>query len=105
MRLPYLLALCCCALSTCLATNARAAEPTQADGMAYFEKHVRPLLVEKCQSCHGPKKQHGGLRVDSRKGMLDGGDNGPALVVGKPEQSPMVQAALRKGALKMPPKE
>src|SRR4051794_38318052 len=81
MRLPYLLALCCCAFSAYLAqTDARAALPAQADGMAYFEKHVRPLLVEKCQSCHGPKKQHGGLRVDSRKSMLDGGDNGPALV-------------------------
>ena len=35
-----------------------------------FEKHVRPLLVEKCQSCHGPDKQKGGLRLDARAALV-----------------------------------
>ncbi len=43
--------------------TASAAPP---DGAASFEKKVRPVLVEKCVSCHGPDKQKGGLRVDSR---------------------------------------
>ena len=73
--------------------------------IAYFEKHVRPILVEKCQSCHGAKKQHGSLRVDSRQALLEGGDKGPALVVGKPDESLLVKAVRRQGTLKMPSRE
>ena len=56
MRPSYLLALCCLAP---FAWPTQAAEP---EAIAYFEKHVRPIFVEKCQSCHGPKKQQGSLR-------------------------------------------
>ena len=69
-----------------------------------FEKHVRPLLVEKCQSCHGAEKQKGGLRLDSREALLKGGDSGPAAVPGKPAESPLVKAIGYTGELKMPPK-
>jgi len=44
-----------------------------------FEKHVRPLLVEKCQSCHGAEKQKGGLRLDSRAALLKGGESNRAV--------------------------
>ena len=98
MRPSYPLALLCLAL---LAWPASGAE----DAIAYFEKHVRPILVEKCQACHGPKKQHGSLRIDSRKALLEGGETGPAIVVGKPEESLLVKAVRRQGTLKMPSRE
>ncbi|MBI1347396.1 DUF1553 domain-containing protein [bacterium] len=55
--------------------------------LEYFEKHVRPVLVEKCVSCHGDKKQQGGVRLDSRTAM----DQASALVPGKPGDSRLVQ--------------
>ena len=69
-----------------------------------FEKHIRPLLVEKCQSCHGPEKNKGGLRLDSRAAMLKGGDTGPAVVPGKAADSLLIKAIGYMGELKMPPK-
>ncbi|MFM8273805.1 MAG: DUF1549 domain-containing protein, partial [Gemmata sp.] len=69
-----------------------------------FEKHVRPLLVEKCQSCHGAEKAKGGLRLDSRAALLKGGDSGPVIVPGKPAESLLVKAVGYAGDLKMPPK-
>jgi hypothetical protein len=72
----------------------------------FFEKKVRPILVEHCYKCHaaGAKKLGGHLRLDSREAVLKGGDTGPALVPGKPEESLLV-AAVRydDDALKMPP--
>jgi mono/diheme cytochrome c family protein len=83
------------------------AEQAKADKAAleFFESKVRPILAEQCYSCHGPKKQMGGgLRLDSSAGMLKGGDGGPAIVPGKPEQSPMIRAIQYAGDVKMPPK-
>ncbi|MBY0514163.1 MAG: DUF1549 domain-containing protein, partial [Gemmataceae bacterium] len=83
-----------------IAAGAPAAPPDD----AAFEKAVRPLLVEKCVACHGPEKQKGGLRVDSRVALLKGGDNGPAVVPGKPAESRLIRAVRHDGELKMPPK-
>ena len=67
---------------------------------------MKPLLDSRCVSCHGPEKQKGGLRMDSRAALLKGGDSGPALVPGKPEASLLVQAVNHvKMELEMPPKE
>src|SRR5262249_53272296 len=57
-----------------------------AEGLEFFEKKVRPLLVERCYECHSAqgKKSKGGLRVDTRDALLKGGDSGPALVPGDP---------------------
>ncbi len=68
----------------------------------YFEKSVRPILVENCLRCHGPDKQKGGLRVDSRTALLTGGESGPAIIPGKPDESLLVRAVRHQG-LKMPP--
>lgn len=84
----------------------RAAEPDAAS-VAFFEKQVRPLLVEHCHSCHSAKanKTQGGLALDSREAILKGGDTGPAVVPGKPEKSLLVSAVhANKGELQMPPK-
>src|SRR5437879_1136107 len=89
-----------------LASTARADPPAAADARAveFFEKHVRPVLVEKCLSCHGPKQQRGSLRLDSRAAVLAGGDTGPAVVAGQPDRSLLVKAVKRTGDVKMPPK-
>ncbi len=70
----------------------------------HFEKSVRPLLIEKCTGCHGDKKQWAGLRLDSLRGMLKGGDSGPAIVPGKAAESLLISAVKREG-LEMPPDE
>jgi len=51
-----------------------------------FER-VRPVLVDSCLNCHGGEKVKGGLNLATREGLLKGGDNGPSVVPGKPEQS------------------
>jgi hypothetical protein len=74
---------------------ARASEPSASD-VEFFEKEVRPLLVEKCQKCHGDVDPKGGLALTSRSRLLQGGKSGPAAVAGKPDESLMVQV-IRKG--------
>lgn len=69
----------------------------------HFEKSVRPLLVERCQKCHSAGKVKGGLRLDSREGLLRGGDSGPAIVVNKPEESLLIHAVRHDDELEMPP--
>ena len=77
------------------------AAPTreQAD---FFESKVRPILVRRCFRCHGARKQRGGLRLDKRFRALAGGDSGPVLVPGKPDNSLLIQAINYQG-LEMPP--
>src|SRR5262249_9178323 len=59
------------------------------EGVQLFEKKIRPILAEHCYQCHSitAQKQRGGLYLDSREGLRKGGDSGPALVPGKPEES------------------
>ena len=76
------------------------------DGVAYFEKHVRPLLVRHCYQCHSEKseKREGELLLDSRQGWLQGGDSGSAVVAGDVEASLLIQAVrYNDTALQMPP--
>jgi cytochrome c553 len=58
-----------------------------ADKIEFFEKRIRPVLVNDCAECHGAKKHKGGLRVDSREALRRGGDTGPAVVPGDPAKS------------------
>ena len=57
--------------------GAGAAEPT-AEGLAFFEKRIRPVLVEKCYKCHSAnsEKLKGKLRLDTREGIRKGGESG-----------------------------
>ncbi len=83
-----------------------AAEPSPHE-TEFFEKKVRPVLVEHCFKCHSERSEKikGGLRIDSRAALLKGGDNGPALVPGSPEKSRLIEAISYKNAdLTMPPK-
>ena len=71
---------------------------------AFFEKRVRPILIEHCQGCHGAKKQEASLRLDSAISLKKGGDSGPVVVPGDVEQSLLIQAVRYSGSTKMPPK-
>ncbi|MBL8795830.1 MAG: PSD1 domain-containing protein [Planctomycetia bacterium] len=87
-------------------SSLRAAEPDP-QGIAYFEKKIRPVLVQQCYACHSEeaKKIKGGLRVDLREGLLRGGESGPAVVPGQVKDSLLIQAIQHaKADLKMPPK-
>ncbi len=78
------------------------------DDIAFFESKIRPVLVASCYKCHSgqTKAPKGGLRVDSRAALLRGGDSGPALVPGKPDESLIIKAINYEGAVvEMPPKE
>src|SRR4051812_3836868 len=74
-------------------------------GVLFFEQKIRPILVEHCYKCHSldAKKERGGLLLDTRQGLLDGGDTGPAIVPGKPKDSLLLRAIRHEGKFKMPP--
>jgi mono/diheme cytochrome c family protein len=75
--------------------------PADSSGDDFFENQIRPLLVERCASCH-TQEQSSGLRVDSREALLKGVSRGAAIVPGNPDGSLLVQAVRQKGVLKMP---
>jgi hypothetical protein len=93
-----------------LALGAQAPQqPPVADreGIEFFEKKIRPVLVDRCYSCHSAeaKKLKGALYLDSRDGVLKGGDTGPAIVPGDPGKSLLMKAIkYADEELKMPPK-
>ena len=75
---------------------------------AFFEKNIRPLLAEHCLKCHDGSngKSKGGLTLDTRAGWEKGGDTGPAIVPGKPEDSLLLKAlSYTNDDVKMPPKK
>jgi hypothetical protein len=74
----------------------------QAD-LDFFEKKVRPLLVSRCQKCHGSEQQKGGLRLDSRRAVMTGGELGEAVVPGKPDESLLISAVRYGPTVQMPP--
>lgn len=88
-----------------LATAARAEEP-KADtrGVEFFEKKVRPVLVEQCYKCHSAEanKTKGGLALDTRAGLREGGESGPAVVPGDPAKGTLLKALRHDGVVKMP---
>src|ERR1700722_6470584 len=67
----------------------------------FFENKVRPVLAENCYDCH-TSAEMGGLRVDSRERLLQGGKSGPAVMPGDPDKSLLIQAIRQTGDLKMP---
>ena len=84
-----------------------AADSSAADGVAFFESSVRPLLVKHCYECHSQEtgKRKGGLLLDRKEGWAKGGDAGPALVPGKPAKSLLMHSVRYEDEdLQMPPK-
>ena len=85
-----------------------AAQVADPAGVEFFEKKVRPVLSTHCYKCHShaAEKLKGKLYLDSREGMLKGGETGPAVVPGRPEEG-LFMKAVRHGdpETAMPPKE
>ena len=80
------------------------AEPPNPQDVEFFEKRIRPVLVEHCYACHSGQAREikAGFRLDSRQAFRQGGETGPAIVPGKPEESLLLEA-LRHESFEMPP--
>jgi len=90
-----------------LSSNISAKDQTvSAEHRIFFENKIRPVLVEHCYECHSADSEEvgGKLLLDTRAGVLDGGESGPAIAVGKPDESRIIQA-LRYDGIEMPPAE
>jgi hypothetical protein len=84
-------------------TMGRAADEPRSDGPISYERHVRPLLKTHCFHCHGEGEElAGGLDVRLRRALVQGGESGPAVAPGQPDESLLLQR-LRDGD--MPPEE
>ncbi len=103
----------CCLLVLCsgFLPNLSAAEPQPSRApqpgpreIAFFENKVRPLLLERCSQCHGAKKQRGGLRLDTRAGLLRGSDSGAVLKPGDVDGSLLIRMIRPTAMTRMPPR-
>jgi hypothetical protein len=90
-------------LSICVAASPPSSNPTP-EKIEFFEKHVRPILVSHCYTCHSAAtKPAGQLRLDERYGLINGGDSGPAIVPGDPANSLILKKVQDQDAkLRMP---
>jgi Protein of unknown function (DUF1553)/Protein of unknown function (DUF1549)/Planctomycete cytochrome C len=97
------------ALSVALIPQLRAAEQKlTTEQLDFFEKKIRPILTDNCYKCHSQQseKVKGGLLLDTRAGLLKGGETGPAIVPGDPEKSLLIKAIRYKDKdLQMPPND
>lgn len=92
-------------LATAVQSSIAFAQTDDPASEPYFESYIRPILVTRCYECHAGKDAESGLRVDSREGIRSGGDRGPAVVPGKPEDSLLLEAISHSDPdLKMPPR-
>jgi hypothetical protein len=104
-RLPILPLIGFVCVFVCAATSF-GEESASTDGVAYFEKHIRPLLVDRCYQCHSERtdRREGGLLLDSQQGWAAGGENGPSVVPRDADASLLIQAVRYTDAdLQMPP--
>ncbi len=87
-----------------LSTLPAAADDSDPQELEFFEKTIRPLLVQRCYECHAADEVNGGLLLDSREGWQKGGDSGPVIVVGDPDKSLLIEAVRYTNRdLQMPP--
>ncbi|MGZ0167425.1 MAG: PSD1 and planctomycete cytochrome C domain-containing protein [Planctomycetales bacterium] len=81
-------------------------EPVSTEDRTFFENRIRPVLVKHCYECHSADSEEvgGKLLLDTREGLRTGGESGPAVVAGKPDESRIIQA-LRYDGIEMPPEQ
>jgi hypothetical protein len=103
MKLPLLVLFLCLLIAVPIRGQGQDVVPSRGQ-TEFFESRIRPILAEHCHSCHGPKKQMAGLRLDSRKTVLEGADSGPVVDLKNPEASRLLRAVRHSGKIKMPPK-
>jgi len=100
------LAITLLALSSASVFAAAVAEPTK-EQTEFFENKIRPIFKENCYKCHSLEqgKSKGDLTLDTKAGLLKGGDNGPIVVLGDIEKSQIINAiSYLDPDLQMPPK-
>ncbi len=73
--------------------------------LEFFESKIRPVLVNHCYECHSEERDRArsDLVLDTRDGIRSGGERGPGVVPGRPEQSILLNAIRQLGQLRMPP--
>src|SRR5262245_46764298 len=76
--------------------------PFPAENVSFFENRVKPVLTAKCSACHNQKLKSSGLALDSRNDILTGGNRGPSVKPGSPNESVLMRAVEQTGDLKMP---
>src|SRR5438552_316941 len=91
------------AFACTLPSGAQQDKNRQAEETAIFQKHILPILIGKCASCHGTSQKLSDLSLASRNAVLQGGKRGPAIVPGNAAKSLLVSALEQTGDLKMPP--
>ena len=103
-RQLQLIALAVFAVPMASVSSAAADKALTPQQVEFFEKRVRPLLISRCFQCHSGKSKglKGGLRLDSHRAVLKGGDTGTAVVPGEPDKSLLVRS-IRYQAYEMPP--
>eukprot|EP00456_Euglypha_rotunda_P045451 TRINITY_DN35_c1_g1_i1.p1 TRINITY_DN35_c1_g1~~TRINITY_DN35_c1_g1_i1.p1 ORF type:complete len:804 (-),score=211.46 TRINITY_DN35_c1_g1_i1:10789-13200(-) len=72
----------------------------------FFEKKIRPLLIQRCDECHSTEKadESGHLALDNRASLIAGGSRGPSFISGKPDESLLIKAVqYADPQLQMPP--
>ena len=102
LRWRSLLALTALGILVNLPTRLPASQRSD-DATVDYEKQVKTIFRQHCWACHGALKQEAGLRLDASQLIRKGGDDGPVIVAGQPEQSPLWQRITAKLPDRMPP--
>ena len=80
------------------------ADQGRVEGIALYEKAIKPMFQDHCYECHGFDSRKGGLTLTTRDAALRGGESGPVLIANRPDESLLVQALVHADDnLKMPP--
>jgi hypothetical protein len=112
LAIPYQFRLVFITAVVLASRNGVTAEPESSDAKVtteqrdFFENSIRPILVQNCYECHSAEadEPEGNLRLDSRIAWMRGGESGPAIVVGKPDESRLIEAVRYENVdLQMPP--
>jgi uncharacterized membrane protein len=74
-----------------IAVFGASAEKEQLVADSFYAKHIHPMLDANCVGCHGESKSNGHLRLDTLASLMRGGDEGPAVIAGQPDKSPLLQ--------------
>jgi len=116
MRLKTIIHALGCFAACCLTSSLFADEPAQkpldpdharkyAEGLKLFKEKVRPLLMDRCGSCHGVDVIEGELDLTDREGLLKGGATGPGIDLKKPAESYLMKLVTHKEQPYMPYEE
>lgn len=98
-----LIRLCAAVPLFCLPSLCQQPAGFSPEQVRFFEMKIRPLLHDQCVTCHSNDKMTSGLSLESRQAILAGGNRGPIVHPGKPDQSKLIEVVEYQGALKMPP--